>query len=104
MHATPTSPMSQGLVVALVLVGVSTGEVGDGSARRDRCCPGSALKQFTLRVRNADPCTDRSCFTAQVGSSVVTVDHGRYVQDFFAGRRARLRPEQAKLPSYGDKP
>jgi transcriptional regulator with XRE-family HTH domain len=51
----------------------------------------------------AEPCTDRSCYTASTGSSVVTVDHRRDVQDFLASRRARLSPEQAGLPSYGRK-
>jgi hypothetical protein len=37
------------------------------------------------------------------GSSVLTVDHRRDVQDFRASRRARLSPEQAGLPSYGGK-
>jgi transcriptional regulator with XRE-family HTH domain len=37
------------------------------------------------------------------GSSVLTVDHRRDVQDFLASRRARLSPEQAGLPSYGGK-
>ena len=35
------------------------------------------------------------------GSSVVTVDHRKDVQDFLASRRARLTPEQVGLPSYG---